>query len=252
MPRGDKSKYTGKQERKADHIAESGMAAPAEQLWFPKAVTAVNDPYGTIDLPRVSSQLDYEAELVMVIGRGGRHIGRDRAKDAIFGFCAGNDVSVRDWQRRTSQFTLGKSFDSHAPFGPWIATADGFDPHAAGIRCLVNGELRQDSDTRHMIFDCFDQVALLSQAMTLEPGDVFFTGTPGGVAMAMDPPAWLKAGDSTRRRRGRCRQDQPGPEGSADSGGARRAAVGPVVGVGAVVGADGRRLGPHAVRDDAS
>jgi 2-keto-4-pentenoate hydratase/2-oxohepta-3-ene-1,7-dioic acid hydratase in catechol pathway len=182
----------------ADHIAESKMTAPTEQLWFTKAVTAVNGPTGTIELPRASNQLDYEAELVVVVGSGGRHIGRDRAAAAIFGYCVGNDVSVRDWQMRTSQFAIGKSFDTHAPFGPWIVTADGFDPHAADICCFVNGERRQSSNTRHMIFDCFDQVALLSRAMTMEPGDLLFTGTPGGVGMAMDPPQWLKAGDVVR------------------------------------------------------
>lgn len=125
----------------ADHVAESGMAKPVEQLWFAKMPTAATGPYAPIERPRVSEQLDYEAELAFVIGRRCKHVSRDSAKDVIFGYCVSNDVSVRDWQLRTSQFVLGKSFDTHAPFGPWIVTADEVpDPHALGIRCFVNGE----------------------------------------------------------------------------------------------------------------
>src|SRR5579859_14740 len=182
----------------ADHAAESGMELPNEQLWFCKAVTSVTDPFAAIQLPKVSSALDYEAELVFVIGKRCRHVTREQAPSVIFGYAAGNDVSVRDWQFKTSQFNLGKSFDTHAPFGPWIVTPDALDPHALGIRCLVNGEERQNSNTRHFIFDCYDQIAFLSQAMTLEPGDVFFTGTPSGVGAVMKPPKWLKAGDRVR------------------------------------------------------
>lgn len=180
----------------ADHVAESGMARPAEQLWFAKMPTAATGPYAPIERPRVSEQLDYEAELAFVIGRHCKHVSRDNARDVIFGYCVSNDVSVRDWQLRTSQFTLGKSFDTHAPFGPWIVTADEVpDPHALAIRCFVNGEKRQDSTTAQLIFDCYDQVAHLSAAMTLEPGDVVMTGTPGGVGVAHKPPSWLRAGD---------------------------------------------------------
>ncbi len=184
----------------ADHAAEAKglMETPTEQMWFAKQQTCINDPYGTIELPKVSAALDYEAELVFVIGRRIRHATREQAAEAIFGYCAGNDVSVRDWQFKTTQVMLGKSFDSHAPFGPWIVTGDAIDPHALDIRCLVNGEERQHSNTRHFIFDCFDQVAFLSQAMTLEPGDIFFTGTPAGVAAVMTPTRWLVAGDVVR------------------------------------------------------
>ncbi|RZT39198.1 fumarylacetoacetate hydrolase family protein [Cupriavidus agavae] len=183
----------------ADHVAESGMAKPAEQLWFAKMPTAATGPYAPIERPRVSSQLDYEAELAFVIGSRCKHVSRDHARDVIFGYCVSNDVSVRDWQLRTSQFTLGKSFDTHAPFGPWIVTADEVpDPHKLGIRCFVNGEKRQDSTTAQLIFDCYDQVAHLSAAMTLEPGDVVMTGTPGGVGVAHKPPSWLRAGDRVR------------------------------------------------------
>lgn len=183
----------------ADHVAETGREPPKHQVWFPKLVNAVNGPYDPIQLPRASSQLDYEAELVFVIGKRCRHVRREEAADAIFGYCAGNDVSVRDWQRRTPQFMLGKSFDTHAPFGPWIVTADEVgDPHTLGVRCFVNGEKRQDSNTKHLIFNIFDQIAHVSQAVTLEPGDVIFTGTPGGVGMAMEPPNFLKVGDAVR------------------------------------------------------
>ncbi|WP_176599242.1 fumarylacetoacetate hydrolase family protein [Sphingobium sp. 15-1] len=182
----------------ADHVAEANMELPAGQLWFSKAATAANGPYDPIQLPKVSSALDYEAELVFVIGKRCRHVSKERAKDVIFGYCVGNDVSVRDWQFRSSQFVLGKSFDSHAPFGPWIVTSDELDPVSLGIRTFVNGEKRQDSNTRHLIFDCAAQVEELSKAMTLEPGDVIFTGTPGGVGGAMTPPCFLKAGDRVR------------------------------------------------------
>ncbi len=116
----------------------------------------------------------------------------------IFGYCAGNDVSVRDWQLRTSQWVIGKSFDTHAPFGPWITTADAVDPHSLSIRCLVNGQQRQSSNTRHMVFDCHAQIEHLTKAVTLQPGDLLFTGTCGGVAAAGKPPRWLKAGDLVR------------------------------------------------------
>jgi len=117
----------------------------------------------------------------------------------VFGYAAGNDVSVRDWQFHTAQWVVGKSFDTHAPIGPWIVTSDEIgDPHALGIRALVNGEMRQNSNTSNLVFNVFDQIAYLSQAMTLMPGDMIFTGTPGGVGMAMKPPSFLKAGDVVR------------------------------------------------------
>ena len=183
----------------ADHVAETGREPPKEQIWFPKLINAVNGPYDPIELPKASAMVDYECELVVIIGKGGRHISKADAPAAVFGYCAGNDVSVRDWQFRTPQYMLGKSFDTHAPFGPWIVTADEIgDPHTLGIRTLVNGELRQNSNTGHLVFDVFDQIAHVSEAVTLEPGDVIFTGTPGGVGVAMKPPQFLKAGDIVR------------------------------------------------------
>lgn len=183
----------------ADHIAETGMQKPAHQMWFTKPGTAVNGPYDDIVIPRDSIMTDYEVELVAVIGKGGRHIAKDDAPAHVFGYCVGNDVSERVWQRLTPQFTLGKGFDTHAPFGPWITTADAAgDVHALGIRCMVNGEVRQASNTQHLIFSVWDQIAELSKVMTLEPGDVIYTGTPGGVGAARKPPAMLLPGCHVR------------------------------------------------------
>lgn len=182
-----------------DHIEEANLGIPTDQIWFTKPQTAAAGPYEPIPLPQVSDCTDYEAELVAVIGCGGRHIARADAAGAVFGFCCGNDVSVRDWQTATSQWTLGKGFDGHAPFGPWITTADEVaDPHALGIRSFVNGELRQNSNTRHLVFTVWDQIAHVSQVMTLEPGDVIFTGTPGGVGLGFKPPRYLADGDAVR------------------------------------------------------
>jgi len=183
----------------ADHIKESGQETPRHQVWFTKAVTAINGPFDPIEIPRASPMVDYEAELVVVIGKRCRHVPKESAAEVIFGYCAGNDVSVRDWQLRTPQWVLGKSFDTHAPIGPWIVTADEVgDPHTMGIRCFVNGERRQNSNTKNLVFNVYDQIAHLSEAMTLEPGDLIFTGTPGGVGGVMRPPKFLKAGDKVR------------------------------------------------------
>ncbi len=182
----------------ADHAAESGQEPPADQTWFTKPATAINAPYGDIELPSVSDQLDYEAEMVIVMGSGGRHISRARAAGSIFGFCVGNDVSVRDWQRRTSQVTIGKSFDTHAPIGPWIVTADEVNAAQLDISAYVNGVLRQHSNTRHLIFDVAAMIETLSTPMTLEPGDLIFTGTPAGVGARMNPPGYLTEGDVVR------------------------------------------------------
>jgi 2-keto-4-pentenoate hydratase/2-oxohepta-3-ene-1,7-dioic acid hydratase in catechol pathway len=183
----------------ADHIKETGQQMPPQQMWFTKAVTSINGPFAPIELPIASTHVDYEAELVVIIGQRCKHVPKDRAAEVVFGYCAGNDVSVRDWQLQTPQWVLGKSFDTHAPIGPWIVTADELgNPHTLGIRCFVNGERRQNSNTEHLVFSVYDQIAHLSRAMTLEPGDIIFTGTPGGVGLAMQPPQWLKAGDKVR------------------------------------------------------
>lgn len=183
----------------ADHVAESRLETPKYPTWFAKMPSSIAAPNDPIELPIVSEQLDYEAELVFVIGRRCRHVPRERAHEVIFGYCVGNDVSVRDWQLRSSQWVVGKSFDTHGPIGPWLTTADEVsDPHALDIHLLVNGEIRQQSNTRELIYDCFDQVAYLTAAMTLEPGDVVFTGTCAGVAFSRSPQVWLKSGDVVR------------------------------------------------------
>jgi len=183
----------------ADHIAESKMETPQNQIWFTKAVTSINGPFDPIRIAKSGPMVDYEVELVAVIGKGGRYISKADASKHVFGYCVGNDVTERMWQHRTPQWSLGKSFDTHAPIGPWIVTADeAGDPHRFGLRCLVNAEKRQDSNTSHLVFNVWDQIEHLSQAMTLEPGDLIFTGTPGGVGAAMDPRQFLKAGDKVR------------------------------------------------------
>ena len=183
----------------ADHIAESGAKTPEKQIWFAKMGHAVNGPYAPIQVPKASTMIDWEAEMVFVIGKRCRHVPKEKAHEVIFGYACGNDISVRDWQFHTAQWLIGKSFDTHAPFGPWITTADEVgDPHALGIRCIVNGKTMQNSNTKNLVFNCFDQVAYLSEAMTLEPGDIIFTGTPGGVGQSMKPPQFLKVGDKVR------------------------------------------------------
>ena len=183
----------------ADHIAESGLGTPERQVWFTKAATAINAPGDPVLIATGTHAVDYEVELVAVIGKRGKHIAREDAAALVFGYCVGNDVTERAWQHATAQWSLGKSFDTHAPIGPWITTADEIgDPHALDLSCHVNGEVRQSSNTRHLVFDLWDQIAHLSQAMTLEVGDLIFSGTPGGVGAAMKPPQFLKAGDVVR------------------------------------------------------
>jgi len=183
----------------ADHIAESKMATPERQVWFTKAQTSVNAPFDAIEIAKGTMTADYEVELVAIVGKGGKHISADNAADAIFGYCVGNDVTERMWQHAGPQWALGKSFDTHAPMGPWIVTADEVgDPHALGLRCFVNGDKRQDSNTQHLVFNIWQQVEHLSVGMTLEPGDCLFTGTPGGIGAAMDPRQFLQPGDVVR------------------------------------------------------
>jgi 2-keto-4-pentenoate hydratase/2-oxohepta-3-ene-1,7-dioic acid hydratase in catechol pathway len=172
----------------AEHVEELGMEPPEVPTFFNKQVTCVVGAGAEIHMPRVSTFLDYEAELAVVIGRRCRHVPVDRAHEVIAGYTCANDVSVRDWQGRAKTMTIGKSFDTHGPLGPWLVTEDELgDPHDLAIRCTVDGELRQDSNTSEMIFDCFQQVSHLSEAFTLEPGDVIATGTPSGVAIGRKP-----------------------------------------------------------------
>ncbi len=183
----------------ADHVAEGNITKPTFPIFFNKQSGCVNGPYDPIHLPRVSTALDYEGELGFVIGRRCRHIPRDRAHTVIAGYIIVNDVSVRDWQMRAQTMTLGKSFDTHGPIGPWIVTPDEIgDPHSLELRTFVNGELRQHANTSQLIFDCFSLVATLSTVFTLEPGTIVSTGTPGGVGVAMKPPRFLQVGDLVR------------------------------------------------------
>jgi 2-keto-4-pentenoate hydratase/2-oxohepta-3-ene-1,7-dioic acid hydratase in catechol pathway len=181
----------------AKEAAAAGFPVPTSQLWFNKQVSCINGPYDLIELPRVSDKLDYEAELAFVIGRRCRHVSVKDARSVVAGYLVSNDVSVRDWQARSPTFTLGKSFDTHGPIGPWITTDDEIvDPHALLMRLTVNGEERQRSSTGDMIYNIFDQIAYLSTVMTLEPGDLIATGTPSGVGVASN--RFLKVGDVVR------------------------------------------------------
>lgn len=181
-----------------DHAAESGVPVPKEPVVFAKFANAVIGPEAPILLPATSEEVDYEAELVFVIGRGGRHIPEATAMEHVAGYMCGHDVSARDYQlkRGGGQWLMGKTFDTFAPIGPALVTADEVpDPHALRIRCLVNGETLQDSSTSQMVFSVPQTIAYLSHILTLEPGDVVFTGTPPGVGFARKPPRFLKAGD---------------------------------------------------------
>jgi 2-keto-4-pentenoate hydratase/2-oxohepta-3-ene-1,7-dioic acid hydratase in catechol pathway len=187
----------------AAHAAESvsfvNTARPEVQKWFNKQATATNGPFDPVHLPRVSDQLDYEGELVVVIGKHGRHVPRARALDIVAGYCVGGDYSVRDWQKASQTMIMGKGFDTHAVFGPAIVTPDEVaDLGACEIRTYVNGEVRQRATPASMIHDIAAQIEHLTAAFTLEPGDVIFTGTPAGVGGGFDPPRWLKAGDRVR------------------------------------------------------
>jgi 2-keto-4-pentenoate hydratase/2-oxohepta-3-ene-1,7-dioic acid hydratase in catechol pathway len=185
----------------ADHIAESGMQAPEFPVFFNKQITCVVGPGDDVHMPRVSNLLDYEGELAVVVGARCRHVPVERAPEVIAGYTITNDVSVRDWQLRTPTMTLGKSFDTHGPLGPWIVTPDELgDPHDLALKTYVNDELRQDSNTGEMIYNCYEQIAHLSEAFTLEPGDVIATGTPAGIGAVRQPfpDGLLKVGDVVR------------------------------------------------------
>ncbi len=178
-----------------EHIDETHFEKPDYPLFFNKQTTCVSGPEQAIVIPKGSGKVDYEGELAMVIGQRCRYLTEVGAKAAIAGFTVANDVSVRDWQMRSPTWTLGKSFDSHGPLGPWLVTADEIsDPNDLRIQTWVDGELRQDARTSAMIFDCYALVEYLSQAMTLEPGDIIATGTPAGVGVKMKPRGYLRPG----------------------------------------------------------
>lgn len=182
-----------------DHIEETGLERPEYPTFFNKQSTCVIGPGEAIQRPHVSDKLDYEGELGVVIGRFCRHVSRERAREVIAGYTIVNDVTVRDWQMRSHTWTLGKSFDTHGPVGPWIVTPDAIgDPHNLDIKTWVNDELRQSSNTSQLQFDCYYLIEYLTTVMTLEPGDIIATGTSSGVGVKMKPRGYMKPGDEVR------------------------------------------------------
>ncbi|MGZ4672908.1 MAG: fumarylacetoacetate hydrolase family protein [Ilumatobacteraceae bacterium] len=184
----------------ADHVAESGMAKPAMPIVFNKQVTCVVGPGAGIEVPTVAPDwVDYEGELGIVIGTRCRNVSVADAPSVVGGYLIVNDVSVRDWQRATPTMTMGKSWDTHGPIGPWLVTADEIgDPHDLQIRTWVDGELRQDGSTKQMITNCWELIAHISTAFTMLPGTIIATGTPAGVGFVMKPPRCLKPGSTVR------------------------------------------------------
>lgn len=192
----------GKHLEEADKL---GVARSKHQVWFNKQTSCISGPYDPID-PGVTEKLDYEVEHGVVIGKTAKNVSEADAADYVFGYFVANDVSARDWQFHSPTFTMGKSFDTHGPIGPWIVTADEIpDPHSLELRCLVNGLIRQRNVTSGMIANIWQQISYLSTAFTLDPGDLIATGTPEGVGIGMDPPVFLKPGDVVR-----CEIDQIG------------------------------------------
>jgi 2-keto-4-pentenoate hydratase/2-oxohepta-3-ene-1,7-dioic acid hydratase in catechol pathway len=183
------------------HVIETNAPMPVRPMLFIKSGNTLNHPFDPIPVPKLSSQIDYECELAVVIGKTAKFVPRDRALDCVFGYTIANDLSCRDWQREMAlgggQFARGKSFDGFCPLGPWIVTKDEIpNPNALAIKTILNGQVMQDSNTADMIFDVPALIESLTSTMTLRPGDVILTGTPQGVGMARNPPVWLKHGDS--------------------------------------------------------
>jgi len=181
----------------ADEAAAAGVPVPKSQLWFNKQVSCITGPFSDVDIPRVSEKVDYEAEMGFVIGKKCRNVAEADALSVVAGYLVANDVTARDWQFRSPTYTLGKSFDTHGPIGPWLTTTDEVpDPHALEMTLSVNGEERQRSSTGDMIYNINAQIAYLSTVMTLYPGDVIITGTPSGVGIASN--RFLQPGDVVR------------------------------------------------------
>jgi 2-keto-4-pentenoate hydratase/2-oxohepta-3-ene-1,7-dioic acid hydratase in catechol pathway len=182
-----------------DHAEESGQPIPQRPVVFTKATTCIVGPGAPIHIPRVSGAVDWEAELCFVIGKPARYVKATDAAEYVAGYCIGNDVSVRDWQFHSPTWVMGKSFDTHGPIGPWLVTRDEVGkPRNLDIRLTVNGEEKQRSNTSQLIFGIGEIIEYLSAGMTLEPGDVVFTGTPAGIGGARKPPEWLKEGDAVQ------------------------------------------------------
>jgi 2-keto-4-pentenoate hydratase/2-oxohepta-3-ene-1,7-dioic acid hydratase in catechol pathway len=184
----------------ADHAAESGMAIPTEPIIFSKLSTTLCGPNDVVRLPRVAHKVDYEAELVVIIGKTGKNIPLARAMEHVAGYACGHDVSARDWQKGKpgGQWTLGKGFDTFGPLGPFLATPDEVgDPNNLRVQLRLNGQTMQDSNTSQFIFKIDFLIEYISACVTLQPGDLLYTGTPPGVGFARNPPVWLKPGDVT-------------------------------------------------------
>lgn len=185
----------GKHLEEADRL---GVPRAAHQVWFNKQTSCLAGPFDAIE-PGATEKLDYEVELGAVIGRRAKNVSASEAPAFVFGYFVANDVSARDYQFHSQTMTMGKSFDTHGPIGPWIVTADEIpDPHDLELKCFVNGEQRQASNTKHMIANLWAQIAYLTSAFTLDPGDLIATGTPEGVGIGMDPQVFLKPGDVVR------------------------------------------------------
>ena len=184
----------------ADHVAETGRDRPAHPIVFNKQVSCITGPFDPIEIPTVApTMVDYEGELGIVIGRRCRAVPAERAHEVVAGYLVVDDVSVRDWQRATPTMTMGKSWDTHGPIGPWMVTADEIpDPHDLRIRTWVDDDLRQDASTSMMLTNCWELIAHLSTAFTLLPGMIIATGTPSGVGIAMNPLGVLRAGQTVR------------------------------------------------------
>ena len=182
-----------------EHINETGMARPEYPMFFSKQSTCVIASNDNIWMPKVSNKLDYEGELAFVIGKRCRHVSVENAHEVIAGYMIANDVTVRDWQARSQTMMIGKSFDTCGPLGPYLVTSDEIqDPHNLSLKTWVDDELRQNANTSEMLFNCYEMIAYLSQAMTLEVGDVISTGTPSGVGVKMSPRGYLKIGQTVR------------------------------------------------------
>jgi len=181
------------------HAAEIGAAVPTRPIVFAKVRSCIVGDGDAIEIPKASEQVDWEAELCFVIGTGGRHIAAKDALNHVAGYMNGNDVSVRDWQMHFPTWMMGKGFDTHGPIGPFLVTRDEVpDPHALKVQLWVNDVLKQESSTDDLIFNIPQIIEYVSEAVTLQPGDIFFTGTPAGVGMGRTPQEWMKAGDVVR------------------------------------------------------
>jgi len=192
-------KFLGISLNYADHINETKLDKPEYPTFFTKQSSCVIADGEAIHRPVVSEKVDYEGELAFVIGKRCKNVAVEKAHQVIAGYTIVNDVSVRDWQIRSPTWMLGKSFDTHGPMGPWIVTADEIiDPHNLDLKTWVDEELRQNSNTKNMIFNCYEMIAYLTKAMTLEPGDVISTGTPSGVGVKMKPRGYLKPGQTAK------------------------------------------------------